>query len=178
MIIQSITILWDKKVRGAPYSTLRNRFSKSFSIPDELINYIGSTTFPFQEILIIQNEKEFEIKSNKVEYLDSHLNDWKIASTVIQNKDDELQVYFKYNNSCGKPVRYDSRYHYLSENAFILQSSEYGRITYNGRLVHNDTGDWIYQLKILNIYNGHSDDNEILTKKSPLKDYKQIEVLF
>jgi hypothetical protein len=178
VIIQSITILWNKKVRGAPYSTLRNRFSKSFSIPDKLINYIGSTTIPFQEILVIQNENGFNIKGNKVESLDSHLNDWKIASTEIQSKHGELHVYFKYSDSCGKPVRYDSRYHYLSEKAFILQSNEYGRITYNGRLVHNDTGEWIYQIMILNIYNGHSDDIEILTKKSPLKDYKQIEMLF
>ncbi|MDU0206411.1 hypothetical protein RQP52_35685 [Paenibacillus sp. PFR10] len=178
MIVQSISLLWGKKTRGAPYSTLRNQYNKSFSIPESMINYKFDSKIPFQKIDLIQNDQGIIIKNNKVEYVDANLCDWKIGCTEIQRKEELLLVFFKYTNYCGKPIRYDSKHNYLSEKAFELNINEYGRIIYNGRLVNHDTGEWIYQLNILNVYNSNCNNKEVLVEKMPLKEYKQLEILF
>ncbi|MFC3845656.1 hypothetical protein ACYEXS_29820, partial [Paenibacillus sp. MAH-36] len=120
MIVQSISLLWGKKTRGAPYSTLRNQYNKSFSIPESMINYKFDSKIPFQKIDLIQNDQGIIIKNNKVEYVDANLCDWKIGCTEIQRKEELLLVFFKYTNYCGKPIRYDSKHNYLSEKAFEL----------------------------------------------------------
>ncbi|NBD28192.1 hypothetical protein [Paenibacillus glycinis] len=150
------------------FREFENRFDKSFSVSDKLVDYKSNLTIPYQAITILQNEKGFETIKNNVDYLDAQLENWKLANIEIQRKNDELEVYFKYSDSCGKPIRYDARHHYLSEKAFGLQRSEYGRITYNGRL----------GLQIVNLFNAHSHDKAVLTKRSPTKEYKQLEVLY
>ena len=176
MIIQSITLLWTKEVRGAPFSTLRNQYYKSFSLPESMIEYKKESRF--HELNIAQDREGFEIRSSKVNYLDSFKSDWKIGCVEIQQKDDFLSIQFKYSDYCGKPIRYDNRYNYLSEKAFKLYKNEYGRLIYNGRLVHNDTGEWIYQIHMLNIYNAQTNEKEILVTKKPDKEYKQLAILF
>jgi len=178
MIIQSISLTWDKKTRGAPYSTLRNRYNKSFGIPVSMIHDNSQLTFPVHKIELIQNENGIELKNNKVEYVESSLNSWKLGCIEIQRYDDDCFVYYNYSDDCGKPIRYDTRNHYLSEKAFELSKNEYGRISYNGRGIHPHTGEWIYRLHILNVYNSSCTDKELLNKKRPMKEYKQLAVLF
>lgn len=178
MIIQSISLSWNKKTRGAPYSTLRNRYNKSFGIPDSMIHANSQLTFPVHKIELIQNENGIEMKRNNVEYVESSLNSWKLGCIEIQRDDYECIVYFNYSDHCGKPIRYDTRNHYLSEKAFELSKNEYGRISYNGRWVHPHTGEWIYRLHILNVYNSSCTDKELLNKNRPMKEYKQLAVFF
>jgi len=178
VIIQSITLLWTKEVRGAPFSTLRNQYYNSFSLPELMIEYKEESRIPFHELYITQNRNGFEIRGNKVNYLDSFRSDWRIGCVEIKQNDDLLLIHFEYSDYCGKPIRYDNRNNYLSEKAFVLYKNEYGRIIYNGRLVHSDTGEWIYQIHVLNIYNAHTNKKEILVTKKPDKEYKQVVVLF
>jgi hypothetical protein len=70
------------------------------------------------------------------------------------------------------------KFHYLYERAFELQKNESGRIVYNGRLVHPDTGEWIYQLAVLTVYNAFSKDIGILNRNKPTKQYNQLEILY
>jgi hypothetical protein len=175
VIIQVITLSWSKVVRGAPFSTLRNRYNYSFPLLDLMLT--KDSRIPIQEINLTQNTNGIEVKSNRVNYIDSDQIIWMIGCIEIEKIDDTLIVQFKYSDICGKPKRFDSRYNYMTEKAFELQRNEYGRISYNGRHVRS-TGEWIYQNQTINIYNTLAKDKGIFTKVKPMKEYKQMAVLF
>ncbi|KAA8787086.1 hypothetical protein EC604_24955 [Paenibacillus amylolyticus] len=64
------------------------------------------------------------------------------------------------------------------ERAFGLTSNEYGRVLYNGRHIYQDTGEWYYELNILNMLLTEQKDPNVLIDQEPLNVYNQIEILY
>lgn len=121
----------------------------------------------------------------------SHLKDLNLANILITMKGDvsPLEVIFFYDeHRSGKPFRrgHNKDYHdvqsplyrkdCLNETAFILEKGQYGRIVWNERKTDFDTGEWYYQLHILNLY--HLWDNvlksDIFTVHVPDFEYRQM----
>ncbi|WP_157261453.1 hypothetical protein [Paenibacillus sp. A3] len=178
MIIQAITIRWGKDVRGAPYSSLRNRYSKAFRLPESIVNHESSRGIPYHSLLIVQDKSGFRNLSNQSWFLEASEADFKIGCIEIVLKEAKYEFTFKYSHYCGKPARYDKKYHLLMEKAFELSPNEYGRILYNGRHIATDTGEWYYELHILNAFHTTETNSKLFVTRSPLKEYRQLEVLF
>lgn len=178
MIIQAITIRWGKDVRGAPYSSLRNRYSKAFRLPESIGSNDSLCGIPCHNLLIVQDKSGFRKISNQSWVLKEKESSFEIGCVEIVPKEAKYEFTFKYSNYCGKPARYDKKYHRLAEKAFELWPNEYGRILYNGRHADVDTGEWYYELHILNAIHTTELNPKSFVNKSPLKEYSQLEILF
>ncbi|WP_186381021.1 hypothetical protein [Paenibacillus xylanexedens] len=177
-ILQTITMRWGKEVRGAPFSTARNNFQKAFQIPEALFSYSTSYGLPYHELLIVQDKKGIEIINQRTPILDPSQKSWRIGNIEIERTESEYLLTFNYSYDCGKPVRVDQFHHALVEKAFGLKANEYGRIVYNGRHIFQDTGEWYYELHIINVISTEDKNRDILIDKEPLKQYNQLEILF
>jgi hypothetical protein len=178
LLLQAITLRWRKETRGAPYSTLRNRYAKAFQIPDTLYNYDLSYGLPYHEVIIEQDKNGFEVVKNKCSILDANEKSRRLGCIEIGETESGHLFTFKYSSYCGKPVRYDKFYNPLVEKAFELLPNEYGRIVYNGRHSLLDTGEWYYEIHILNALHTELTNSDLLTAQTPVKEYKQLEILF
>lgn len=178
LILQTITMRWGKEVRGAPFSTARNHYQKAFRIPEALFNYSTDYGLPYHELLIVQDKKGIEIINNRTPILDLSQRNWRVADIEIERTESEYLFTFNYSTNCGKPIRVDRFYHALVEKAFRLRVNEYGRIIYNGRHTSQDTGEWYYELHIINAISTEDKNPDVMIDKEPLKEYKQLEILF
>lgn len=183
ILLQFITLRWEKDVRGAPFSTARNDMEKAFRLPDMLFSYDTSYGLPYHRMLILQNKNGFEKIQDKSVILKPTAKNFKLGCVLIDSKEPESEnseydVTFTYFPECGKPIRYDKRYQPLTERAFGLTSNEYGRVVYNGRHIYHDTGEWYYELNILNMLLTEQKDPNVLIDQEPLNVYNQIEILY
>ncbi|WP_205127953.1 hypothetical protein [Paenibacillus amylolyticus] len=181
LLLQYITLRWEKEVRGAPFTTARNDMEKAFRLPDTLFSYDTSYGLPYHRLVILQNKRGFEKIQDKSVILKPTAKNCKLGCIVIDNKEFDTTGYdvtFTYSPECGKPVRYDKRYRPLIERAFGLTSNEYGRVLYNGRHIYQDTGEWYYELNILNMLLTEQKDPNVLIDQEPLNVYNQIEILY
>ncbi|WP_063915762.1 hypothetical protein [Paenibacillus elgii] len=165
-------------MRGAPYSSLRNRYSKAFLLSESIVYHESWRGIPYHSLLIVQDKSGFRNISNQSSFLEASEADFKIGCVEIVPKEAKYEVTFKYSHYCGKPARYDKKYHLLAEKVFELSPGEYGRILYNGRHIATDTGEWYYELHILNAFHTKERNPKLFVNRSPLKEYKQLEVLF
>ncbi|MGQ8874411.1 hypothetical protein [Paenibacillus sp. TSA_86.1] len=183
LLLQYVTLRWEKEVRGAPFATARNHMEKAFRLPDTLFNYDTSYGFPYHRLVILQNKEGFKKIQDKSVILKPTAKNCKLGCIVIDNKDPESKsteydVTFTYSPECGKPVRYDKRYQLLTERAFGLTSNAYGRVLYNGRHIYQDTGEWYYELNLLNMLLTERSDANVLIDQEPVNVYNQIEILY
>ncbi len=76
----------------------------------------------------------------------------------------------------NSPFSYSDR---LFETAFILKPDEYGRITFNNRIVEHDTGKWFYKLITYNIINCDAENfkEKMFFRKNPDYEYKNMNYL-
>ncbi|MNC53655.1 hypothetical protein D3C76_1397000 [compost metagenome] len=128
----------------------------------------------------MQCPEGFEVINNRVSFSDQIPGRWKIGCIEIEKAKSESKYLFtfQYSHFCGKPVRYDKLYNPLAEKAFELSSNEYGRIMYNGRHTHLDTGEWYYELHLVNAMLIEDTSPNVWISKDPTKEYKQLEILF
>ena len=175
LVVQNISLEWGKEERGAEYARARAGFPMAY--PAELRTCSGEAVV--QNLVYLQKGAEFidwmqKVRSNWVWQCYSQLKEMNLANILITNKGDvsPLEVTFFYDeHRSGKPFRrgHNKDYHNaqspfyrkdcLNETAFILEEGQYGRILWNERKTDFDTGEWYYQLHILNLC--HLRDNEI-----------------
>ncbi|WP_216671643.1 hypothetical protein [Saccharibacillus qingshengii] len=178
LILQAITMRWGKEVRGAPFSTARNNYQKAFPIPESLFSCSTSYGLPYHELFIVQDKKGIEMTNQRTPILDPSQKSWRIGNIEIERTDSEYLLTFNYSSDCGKPVRVDRFHHALVEKAFGLKTNEYGRIAYNGRHISQDTGEWYYELHIINALSTEDQNPNVLMDREPLNSYNQLEILF
>jgi hypothetical protein len=180
LLLQFITLRWEKEVRGAPFAGVRNHMEKALSLPENLFSYDTSYGQPYHKVVIVQNKKGLETVQDQIVILDPGAEKWKVGCVEIAKKgfESEYEVTFSYSQECGKPVRYDKRNHALTEQAFGLTSNEYRRILYNGRHIYQDTGEWYYEIHIVNMLLTEQNRVNMLIDHEPAAVYKQIEILY
>ncbi|GGH60361.1 hypothetical protein GCM10008014_34830 [Paenibacillus silvae] len=179
-LLQFITLRWEKEVRGAPYAAVRNQMEKALSLPENLFSYDTDYGQPYHKVVMLHNKKGLETVQDQVVRLNPGADKWKLGCIEIDKKgsESEYDVTFTYSQECGKPARYDSKNHALTERAFGLTSNEYGRVLYNGRHLYSDTGEWYYELNILNMLLTKQSCSKIFIDHELVKEYKQIAILY
>jgi len=181
LVVQHIKLYWDKKFRGAPHSTSRNRLPKAYELPKSFFDY-NPIGYPTHYIYLQQNENGIDEKINCVNTLSEYEN-VRIGAIEILRHDDNYEVRYRYDFHFAIPTRQkydpkDSVYKPLNEFAMTLKQNEYGRIIYNGRFSSYDSF-WYYNLDIINVLNSPTDKTplNIFIASEPDKLYKQIEFL-
>ncbi|QDH23084.1 hypothetical protein [Saccharibacillus brassicae] len=178
LIVQTLTFRWGKEARGAPFSTARNEYGKAFRIPDPLLHCDTAQGLLYQEILIRQDAKGFEKIHDRSSILKPSEGVYSVQGIEIQKTDSEYLCSFRYSEECGKPIRQDRRYNLLVEKAFELKAGEYGRMIYNGRHTSTYTGEWYYELHMINVLPTADPNPNVFIDTEPVKEYKQIAILF
>lgn len=120
LLLQFMTIRWEKEVRGAPFSTARNNYKANFSLPDTIFTYDLTYGLPIHRVVIAQNKAGFEVVQNKSVILEAGAESWTIGCVKVGKNEREYLFSYHYSKDGGKPVRYDQRYNPLSERAFGL----------------------------------------------------------
>lgn len=131
----------------------------------------------------------------------AHLKEMNLTDLTITAREEEkplikeisrkavlLEVVFFYDeHRSGKPFRrgHNRDYHNsqspfyrkdcLNETAFVLKEGQYGRVVWNERKTDYDTGEWYYQLHVINLYYSQDKaiDSNIFTAHSPDVVYTQ-----
>lgn len=178
IIIQSVTVHWNKDYRGGVGAAERNAVPESFELPLEVFAFSPSKSIIVHEVRCYSSDN-FKIRE-KIYSVES--SEIKVKGTIIKREKELLQVYFKYSDyDCGKPYR--SKYNEtgtlmpLEEKAFDLHEDEYGRIIFNGRYTDIDNGNWWYEKKVRNIIRTNKKDKDIFVKSNISKKYEQLAIL-
>ncbi len=183
LLIQHLKVHWSKAYRGAPYSTVRSQMSKSVHLPKEFFDY-NPLGYPSHYVYLEQTKTGLLEKINRIDTLTEFEN---IRSSAVEmtRKDDwyELRYRYDYHRALPERRKYNpeiSMYVELNEIAMCLKPNEYGRITYNGRYTDFDTGEWGYNLDIINIINSPTEKTplDIYILREPDKTYNQIAILY
>ncbi|KXZ28507.1 MULTISPECIES: hypothetical protein [Leptospira] len=177
IVLQNINLQWNKLMRGAPYSTLRNRLDKSYQLPEIMFHYNKNIGIPYHDVRILQTKDGFKTILNECRYFESQNMNWKIGCTEIIKEDSKYTLYFLYSKNCGYPIRYGKTFGFLHEKALDIFSNEFGRILYNGRHTDSDTGEWFYSLNILNVCETEEKNCNLFLKESD-KKYEQLGILY
>lgn len=182
LLIQHIKLYWNKECRGAPYSTFRNQMPKAYNLPKDFFKY-NPLGYPSHYIYFVQEKGGLKEEINRIDTLTEYENIRMGAVEIIKRESGhELRYRYDFHRAIPERHKYDPKtclYKPLNEIALSLFSNEYGRIIHNGRHVDYDTGDWYYNIDIINIINvtGNKIPLDIFSKKEPDKPYNQIAVL-
>jgi hypothetical protein len=183
LVTQHIKIEWGKECRGAPYAEYRSHMTKALSLPNNHIRLqLGGYHSHYS--YIIQSKYGFAERINRFQEIPNE-SDFRLGALEIINDSDYFIVEYRYAyHSRAIPPRrmFDIKRGGecdLVEVAMELCPDEYGRIIYNGRLVDFDTGEWYYNLDVVNIINLNQKElsTSIFTDNEPDKTYSQIAVL-
>ncbi|EMJ65607.1 hypothetical protein [Leptospira sp. P2653] len=69
IVLQNINLQWNKPMRGAPHSTLRNRLNKSYQLPEITFHYNKNIGIPYHDVRILQTKDGFKTILNECRYL-------------------------------------------------------------------------------------------------------------
>lgn len=194
LLVQDICLSWGKDERSSIYAKKRAKFPMAYAL-DKL-------PCAFNEDVLI-NRLNFWQRGNMFQTL--HINDvyrfqsyasvqnLNLTNLSIQLGAEGYEVAFFYDvNRSGLPIRrgHNKDYHnmasllyyhdILNETAFFLRQGEYGRVIWNDRKVYCDTGEWYYQLHVINLLNyfGKIPEADIFLTSSLIFEYKQLAVLY
>lgn len=191
MIIQLVHLYWTKEVRGAPYSSERNRMAEAYALPAKYFEY-SVAEFREHYVCLHQTKDGFGVYPDTVKNL-KEKSCIKVGSVELVREDQGVRVVFAYSGNVGLPVRTfkdrlfkesfcaekNSIGHSLVETAGVLKENEYARVMYNGRHISFDCV-W-YTKEIVNVLNISGDEKvplDILVRRKPDVVYKQFEWLY
>ena len=167
LAVQNISLKWGKEERGLDCARIRAGFPMAY--PVEARAPEGEAAV--ENLVFWQKGTEFidciqRAHSARRWQCYSCLKEMNLTNMRIISKGggSPLEVAFFYDeHRSGKPFRrghnrdYDDiqspfyRKDCLNETAFILEEGQYGRILWNERRTDFDTGEWYYQLHIVNL---------------------------
>lgn len=185
-LIQKISLQWNKDCRGGKGAVLRNSYPKAASLPKDYFSYYPCG-IPSHYIGLFQDKDGIHVKKEC-----RNLNEWTADGIIgfapyeLSVQNGKVKIHYCYNLHHGRrPQRskYDStrnRYVPLHELAFELNPGDYGQAICNGRFVDYDTGNWYYELIILNIILLSDTDVSLdcFLTKEPNKKYQRIDQLW
>ncbi len=188
LLIQEISLSWNKKNRGRTGAEARKNFPLAYRLKE--IAYVDKVMV--HECYFLQNGNEF-VDYAQNSYLYSSLEQLNLTNLLLQQKPDGLLVSFFYDeNRSGMPYRrgHNQDYHKmdspfyrkdcLNEVAFSLMPNQYGRVLYNERRRDMDTGEWYYQLHVYNLLYTEEKQlsKDVFVVHKPDRIYQQIARLY
>lgn len=194
LFIQTICLSWGKEERSATYAKKRAEFPMAYlldNFPDKIREDVLVQCLNFwQKETIFQTLCRND--SDCIQFYHS-VQDLNLTNLWIQAKEETYEVTFFYDRQHnGLPIKkgHNKDYHninspfyyhdILNETAFSLKQGQYGRIIWNERKRDYDTGEWYYQLHIINLLhslNKMPKTNIFLTHKLDF-EYKQMSLLY
>ncbi len=188
LLIQEISLSWNKKERGREGAQARKNFPLAYPLKE----IACASEVMVHSCYFLQNGSRFaDYAQNTCLYTSAEqLN---LANLLLQQETGCLRVSFYYDEHWGgRPYRrgHNQDYHKmdspfyrkdcLNEMAFSLMPNQYGRVLYNERRTNMDTGEWYYQLHIYNILymEGKELRKDVLTARKPDRIYQQIARLY
>ena len=194
LLIQDIALSWNKNERSSIYAKKRTEFSTAYpldKLPDSICGDILVHRLKFlQKGTIFQT---LQINSIYRFQCYSSAQELNLANLSVQPEVDGYKVTFFYDERrSGRPVRrghnkdYNNkdsslyRHDILNETAFFLKPGQYGQLLWNERKIDYDTGEWYYQLHVVNLlyYLGKMPETDIFLTRKPDFEYKQMTVLY
>lgn len=191
LIIQVVHLYWTKEVRGAPYSSARNRMAEAYALPAKYFEY-SIADFREHFVYLRQSKDGFGVHADKVMNL-REKGCIRVGNVELVREEQGVRVVFRYTANVGQPARTfkDRRFresfdvkrnlidNLLVETVGVLKGNEYARVMYNGRHASYDWG-W-YTKEIINVMNVAGDEKvplDILVKREPDFVYEQFAALF
>lgn len=166
LVLQTLSVEWTKKSRGAPGATLRNSVPRYLTLPDD----------------VLQSERWWRHQVSFHEFADfvpatQHLDVLaegfeRSVGLRVAEKDGLLRCYFEWSTSVGAPDR--SEFAPGGRFAFSLEPQQTGRLTYNGRLAF-DHG-WQYHQVTHNV--GWVDECDAQLFRAVDKQFESLPALF
>lgn len=192
LLIQDICLSWSKKERNSACAKKRTEFPVAYS-SNKMSNVFHGEIL-VNRLSFLQNRTVFQTLNGIANGFQSYpsVKDLNLTNLYIQSVTYGYKVVFFYDERrSGQPIRrghnkdYDNAdsllYHHdiLNETAFSLKQGQYGRIIWNERKTDWDTGEWYYQLHILNLlYSDKIPEADIFLTGKLDFEYKQIAVLY
>jgi hypothetical protein len=182
LIVQHTKIAWDKKSRGAPYAARRAQIAKAFALPYASTK-INQTENVLHYLYFVQLDAEIFERINSTDILNMNSEGrFKVGALEISEDGENYHVTYRYDWHNAMPVRNGFDYNRggrvaLIERAMTLPPDTYGRVLYNGRYVDSCTGEWYYNLDIINIINNKEASSTVFIEREPEIIYRQTAVL-
>ncbi|MDO3410856.1 hypothetical protein QWJ34_13875 [Saccharibacillus sp. CPCC 101409] len=160
LLIQAISLYWDKEVRGGPYAGLRKE-AESFELPPaESFSFGAGSVISAGANAVYVHELSLRHNPGGLNKFRENCAGYELSAGTVFDKQEglrfslpedrrELNVRFRYSPAFGRPIRTDGLSGLLDEPAFALASEQYGRIVVNGRHPRDDGS--LYELRIWNI---------------------------
>lgn len=181
LLMQYIRISWNKECRGGKGAVQRSNMKQAEMLSEDFFDCIPFG-YPCHYVYMEQDKDGFHTKLNRKEIISETdcMHILLCPAEIVMSGDDDYSVRYRYDFHRGaKPprYRYDSSGSYtpINEEAFVLHSGDYGRMICNGRFVDIDTGDWWYEMDILNIRIISSNTTllDCFLSQRPTHNYKQ-----
>jgi len=194
LLVEDICLSWNKNERSSAYARMRAEFPMVYSL-DKLPDTIHGDVFVFclrfwQKGAVFRSLCEND--KYRFQFYPS-VQDLNLTNLSIQPDMESYEVTFFYDEQrSGLPGRrghnkdYQNpnsplyRHDILNETAFTLGQGQYGRVIWNERKRDYDTGEWYYQLHIVNLLHSITKmpkANIFLTHKLNY-EYKQMATLY
>lgn len=194
LLIQDICLSWSKKEKNSFYAKKRAEFPLVYSLDkspdisrgDALVHRLG----------FWQKEDSFQTVHMDEGYCFqayASVKDLNLTNLSVRLDEENYEVTFFYDeHRSGQPVRrghnkdynntdsYLYRHDILNETAFSLNKGQYGCVIWNERKTDYDTGEWYYELHIINLLNCLEImlKQDIFLSKRPDFEYKQMAELY
>lgn len=191
LAVQELYLEWYKECRGYPFTQERSQMEYAYLLPADFFDTV-CCKIPFHVICSQQKPEGISI----IRQGTAHMESFKKNSGIeVVFEKDSASVFFQYEYRMGEPVR-DFRYHKrkiesdtpdylckrLREKAFHLyvKDGDYGRLCYNGRHRDFDTGQWYYELHVLNfiLMDKQEKNFHLFTEREPDVVYEQLAHLY
>lgn len=184
LLIQNITLEWDKSCRGGKFAEFRNHYPKwqPIEIPIDKSQFKNNDTL-IHTVFLIQSKDGISKRFEKLDF--KNLNNPKSidikycydTSSIDYNLPHRQGHNSDFNNINSKFYMRNN----INETAFTLEPDTYGRILENGRCrsLDYEMSCWWYQLRIENYISiSNLDFTKNIFRKKVDKIYSQMAILF
>ncbi len=194
LLVQDICLSWGKKERGSVYAKMRAEFPIAYLL-DKPFDRLDGDVF-VHHLKFWQKRTMFQTLYLKEGYrfqFYPSAQEVNLTNLSIESEIESYKVIFFYDeHRSGQPIRrgHNKDYHnvdsllyrhdILNETAFSLELGQYGRVVWNERNMDYDTGEWYYQLHIINLlhYPNEIPKKDIFLSHKLDFAYKQMAVLY
>lgn len=196
LVIQQITLSWNKDERGAKGENARRRFPLAYPVEDTAC--LGEVMVDRWDFLqegehFVDIRQKLRCPTKQHIFFYNSVTELNLTNLLLSPQEGHLAVIFFYDEQrSGRPLRrgHNRDYHkidspfyrkdILNETAFVLDSDQYGRVIWNEHMIDWDTGNWYYQLHIYHIaaLSKQILSRDLFLKRQPDYEYRQLAAMY
>ena len=184
LLLQHISLRWKKDCRGGDHASQRSRRSHAYPLPAGFFDHPAFSNseeaFPFHQHASRQTPQGFRERSaRKIGPVQKA-----VGAVIIHIDGEEFKLDYDDGLKGGAPgiKVWDARLQsYLAplRHSIPLKIGEYARIAYNSRMTDWDTGEWWYEIHIVNALamSELTAPLDVFCSREPDKQYEKISAL-